>query len=84
MVDIRQVIVTPGRVAYTTPRATKQFTSTPQTVIWNGYYNELLKNGDIQVIETKVVSKPEKSVEEVHAAPQQEIDPKTGQPYGHL
>lgn len=66
MADLRKVIVTPGRVAYTTVQAQKQFTDVPQTVVWNDYLEELLTvHGDIEVVseKKKSVERPTVAVE---------------------
>lgn len=57
------VIVTPGRVAFTSPAAKEKFSLRPKQVIWNSYYQELLTEGDIQIVDPaaqmKLVQKPE-------------------------
>lgn len=70
------VIVTPGRIAYTSPKADKKFTSKPTPVIWNRYLEELLSiHGDIQVITPGVhaipaiVAKPAVAAAPAKAAP---------------
>lgn len=51
MAQQKFVIVTPGRVAFTTAAAREQFSSTPKAVIWTPYLEELLSvHGDIQVV----------------------------------
>lgn len=46
------VIVTPGRVAFTTAAATEKFSSKPKSVTWTPYLQELLvAHGDIQVVD---------------------------------
>ena len=46
------VIAVPGRTAFTSPAATKKFTSVPQSVVWNNYLEELLTvHGDIEVVD---------------------------------
>lgn len=52
----RMVIVTPGRVAYTSPKAKEKFTSKPKAVVWNAYLQELLTvHGDIQIVGPRAV-----------------------------
>ncbi len=59
------VIVTPGRVAYTTPAAKEKFTSRPKQVIWTPYLQELLLvHGDIQISDSPVKLMPAPQVQQ--------------------
>lgn len=51
--QVKFVIATPGRVAFTTPAAKEKFTSRPKQVIWTPYLQELYAvHGDIQIVQS--------------------------------
>lgn len=74
--QVKFVIVTPGRVAYTTAAAKEKFTSRPKQVIWTPYLEELLTiHGDIQVVDSPAQMLAKQQAEE-DAAKKTEDKPK--------
>lgn len=52
MSEVKFVVVTPGRVAYTSPQAKEKFTDKPKAVLWTPYLEELLtEHGDIEIVD---------------------------------
>lgn len=84
MGDLRYVIVTPGRVAFTSPKANKRFTDAPTQVSWNSYLQELLEvHGDIQVVDPVAyfaAKNPKKTVKTVAPAPAPVVEDKPAAP----
>jgi hypothetical protein len=73
--ETRWVIVTPGRVAYTTAQAKEKFSDRPKQVIWTPYLQELLVgHGDIQI-----VSSPAQLMREQLATKAEEKNKTSGQ-----
>jgi hypothetical protein len=68
--NTRFVVVTPGRVAYTSPNLKEQFTSNPKSVLWTPYLQELLTvHGDIRVVNPAAYLAEQKELKASSPAP---------------